>query len=149
MLAQDLMTHPIVKCHVNEPLNVAAHLMWEHDCGAIAVVDDEGRLTGVITDRDICMAAYTQGLPLAQMLVHTAMARSPISVGPDQPLQYVLELMGKHRVRRIPVIDAERRPLGMISMNDIARTTSDSRRRQDPWRIAQTLAAICTPRAAN
>jgi CBS domain-containing protein len=51
--------------------------MWDHDCGAIAVVND-GKLTGVITDRDLCMAAYTQGRALDALLVNTAMAQQLI-----------------------------------------------------------------------
>ena len=57
MRAQDLMTQPIATCHVNDTLNVAAREMWDHDCGAIAITGDDGKLAGMITDRDICMAA--------------------------------------------------------------------------------------------
>jgi CBS domain-containing protein len=49
------------KSKADDTLNFAAQLMWEHDCGVAPVVKENGRLCGVITDRDICMAAYTQG----------------------------------------------------------------------------------------
>src|SRR5678816_480962 len=56
MQARDLMAKPTVTCHVNDPLNIAAQRMWDADVGALAVVNDDGELTGIVTDRDICMA---------------------------------------------------------------------------------------------
>ncbi len=70
----DLMTKKPATCSSLDSLVVAAHLMWEHDCGAIVVVEGE-KPVGVITDRDICMAAYTQGLPLHDMKVATAASK--------------------------------------------------------------------------
>jgi predicted transcriptional regulator len=73
MQARDVMTNPTIACHANDTLTVAAHRMWEFNIDALAVVNDEGKVTGKITDRDICMAAYTQGKRLDELLVNGAM----------------------------------------------------------------------------
>ena len=61
MKVRDLMSRPVQTCRSNESLNAAAQKMWDEDIGAVAVVDDKNRVVGVVTDRDLCMAAYTQG----------------------------------------------------------------------------------------
>lgn len=120
MRVQDLMSHPAITCHVNDALNVPAKLMWEHDCGAILVVRDDGKLAGMITDRDICMAAYTQGRPLGEILANAVMAKHVISADPDQNLGEVEHLMAENRVRRIPVVDSNGKPVGVLSLTDLA-----------------------------
>jgi CBS domain-containing protein len=147
MRARELMTRPPVTCHVNDAMNVAARSMWECDCGSVLAVDDEGRLKGIITDRDICMAAYTRGSSLDSMLVHTAMASEPVCVRPDAEIDEIEELMAGHRVRRIPVIDNDHKPVGMVSMNDIARAVARQQNlHQGARSLGRTLAAICEPR---
>ena len=86
MLVQELMTHPAITCHVNDALSDAAQKMWDHDCGVLPVVNDEGKVTGMITDRDICMAALTQGRALHEILVNLAMAKHVVAVGPDKKI---------------------------------------------------------------
>lgn len=148
MKARELMTHPAITCHVNDPLNMAAHRMWNNDFGALPVVNDDGKLTGMITDRDICMAAYTQGRPLDTMLVNSAMASHVVSAGPEQSIIAIEELMSKHQVRRVPVVDTDGKPLGIISIDDLAKEAvqASSRMPQGMAKVTQTLAAICRPR---
>jgi len=148
MLAKDLMTSPTVTVHVNDPLNVAAQKMWDADIGALPVVNDEGKLTGMITDRDVCMAVYTQGRALDSLLVNSAMAKHPISAGPEHHIDEVEQLMATYQVRRIPVVDATGTPVGIISMNDLAieSVQPDTQMKHGPSKIAHTLAAICQPR---
>lgn len=62
-----------ITCNVNDSLEVPAKLMWDHNCGAVIVLNEFGKLAGVITDRDICMAALVQSRPLDQILVNSAM----------------------------------------------------------------------------
>lgn len=148
MRARDLMTSPATTVHVNDALNVAAQRMWDHDCGALVVVNDEGKLTGVITDRDICMAALTQGRSLDNLLVNIAMAKHVVSASTDATIGEVEQLMASHQIRRIPVVDAAHQPVGMISLNDlaIASTQPDKRLRQGADKVVDTLAAICRHR---
>lgn len=56
MLSKEFMKQPVLTCRSDDTLNHAAQIMWDHDCGAIPVVDQDGRLVGILTDRDIWMA---------------------------------------------------------------------------------------------
>lgn len=142
-----LMTSPVLTCHAGDTLATAAALMWDHDCGAVPVVDDDGRLIGLVTDRDACMGAYTQGKRLGEIPVDTAMARRVFACHPEDPLTVAEELMQTHQVRRIPVIDADGRPIGLLSLNDLARDASRPGVGQRGMLLtfARTLAAICRP----
>lgn len=149
MRAHDVMTSPAITCHVNDPLNVAARRMWDADIGALAVVNDDGKLTGMVTDRDICMAASTQGRALDEMLVNSAMAKHVVSAAADASLVHLEYLMAKQKVRRIPIVDGEGKPIGIVSINDlvIESVQPDSSMKHGPSRIAHTLAAISQPRS--
>lgn len=151
MRVQDLMAHPVITCHVNDSLDTAAQKMWDHDCGALPVVNDEGKVTGMITDRDICMAAFTQGRPLHELLVNLAMAKHLIAVGPDSPIGDVERLMALHQIRRLPVLDAENHPLGVISLNDLAIEAAqpDTRMKHGITKVTHTLAAVCQRHTAT
>ena len=145
MKIEQVMTRPVITCRPSDTLNVAAGLMWEHDCGALPVVDDKGAIVGMITDRDICMAAYTAGRDLHSVSVGTGMAKVVLSCLPGDELSDAVETMASGRVRRLPVLDAQRRPIGMISMNDVVRLGARLDKRAGV--VAQTtLAAICEPR---
>ena len=145
MKVEDLMTKPVATCHVNDTLNLAAMRMWDHDCGALPVVNDDGRVTGMITDRDICMAAYTQGRALDELLVNSAMASHVIAAHPDQTIGKAEQMMAHFQLRRLPVIDADGRPIGIISINDlaIASVKPEIEALYGTQKIAHTLAAIC------
>jgi CBS domain-containing protein len=132
---------------VNDFLHVVAKLMWDYDCGALPVVREDGRLVGMITDRDICMGAYLQGHALDEILVSTVMSRRPVSARADQPITDALSLMAEHQIRRVPVVDAEGKPIGLVSLNDLAIecTQSDTPMRHGLVQVAHTFAAICRP----
>jgi CBS domain-containing protein len=134
---------------VHDTLNTAAQLMWEHDCGAIPVMGDDDRIIGIVTDRDICMAAYTQGRPLYAIPVHDAMAKEVFTCRPDDSVEDAEHLMGEKQVRRLPVLDGAGQLVGMLSVGDIARELGGSRRKGVIRELVQSLAAICTPRALS
>jgi CBS domain-containing protein len=148
MRVQELMSAPVATCHVNDTLNRAAMLMWDHDCGALPVVNEYGKVTGMITDRDICMAAYTQGRTLDDLLVNSAMASHVITARPDQTVGEVEQMMAHFQLRRLPVIDPDGRPIGIISLNDLATASVEPEIAvmYGTQKIAHTLAAICHPR---
>ena len=147
MHTAELMSHPVVTVHVNDPIKVAAQKMSDYDLGVLPVVNDEGKLAGVITDRDICMAACAQSRPLDELLVNSAMARHAIAVRPDQPLAEVQAVMAKNRIRRLPVVDGANVPIGVISLDDLATESArpGTRLKQNAVDIAKTLAAIARP----
>jgi CBS domain-containing protein len=116
-----IMTGPVRTCCFSDSLNRAAELMWEHDCGAVPVVDAEGRLSGIITDRDICMAAYTQGVALSAIRVGDTMSVPAHACRADDTVAKAATLMAEAEVRRLPVVDKEDYPIGIVSVADIAR----------------------------
>jgi len=145
MLISQIMSRPVASCDVHETLNTAAQQMWEHDCGAVPVTDAEGRLVGVVTDRDICMASYTQGKAPHAIAVADVMARHVITCSADDSVVVAEQLMGDNQIRRVPVVDENYRPIGMLSLNDVVRLAA-SGKKSDGAQVAQTLAAICRPR---
>lgn len=121
MRAKDLMSRPAVTCHVNDGLHIAAQAMWDHHCGAVAVTNDENKLVGIVTDRDIAMAAYTRGLPIDAILVNNVMTRHVISAQEEQDIAEVEQMMRAAGVRRIPIIARDGEPVGVVSQVDLAR----------------------------
>ena len=149
MQVKSIMSQPPVTCPLDGTLDQPARLMWEFDCGIVPVVTDDGRLAGVVTDRDICMAAYFNGGRLAQIPVGTAMAHAVIAVHADDTIEQAERLMRDNQIRRLPVIDDDGRPTGVVAMNDIARFASRERRSAVDRALTQTLAAVCAPRTPN
>jgi CBS domain-containing protein len=115
--------------------------MWEHNCGCLPVVDAAGKTVSVITDRDICMAAYTQGRPLCEIPVRSAMSRALHACAPTDSVAAAEKLMAEKQVRRLPVIDREDQLVGILSLHDIATRGS----RLNATRLGRILAAIAAP----
>ncbi|MBX3249974.1 MAG: CBS domain-containing protein [Myxococcales bacterium] len=150
MKIQGIMSSPAITCGQDDHLDTAARCMWEHDCGAVPVVAHDGSLVGIITDRDIAMAAYTQGLPLRQIPVKRAMATQVFTCRADQTLEVAERLMRDKQIRRIPIVDGQNRPIGVLSLNDIVRYAgSPSAKSALDHEVAQVMAAICAPRRTS
>lgn len=149
MKVEQLMQRTVQTCHANDSLDHAAQLMWDHDCGCIPVVDDRNRPLGMLTDRDVCMAAYTTGGPLWALRVSSAMSRHPHTCRVGDTISDAEALMRSSRVRRLPVVNADDHVVGILSLNDIAREASRGRGNghRDVWPedVGGTLGAICTP----
>jgi predicted transcriptional regulator len=147
MKIQEIMSKPAITCQVGDNLNTAAQRMWESDCGTIPVVNEGGRVVGMITDRDICMAAYTQGRVLQAIPVSNVMSKSLFSCRPEESLDAAERLMRDKQIRRVPIVDGDKRPIGVLSLNDIARYAASARKKEGvESELTQTLAAICRPR---
>ena len=146
MQIKEIMTQPVMTCPADSTLDHAARLMWEFDCGIIPVTGSDGRLVGVVTDRDICMAAYTQGALLSSIPVSTAMAKQVVAVHGEELIEQAEHLMRESQIRRLPVLDADNRPVGIVSMNDLARLAARAHKRVVDHELVRTLAAVCKPR---
>ena len=146
MRVQDIMSKTVFTCTTSDTLTAAAQQMWEHDCGMIPIVDSDGKTVGIITDRDICMAAYIQSRPLNAITVTDVMAKQVFSCRPEDDVAQVEKLFGEKQIRRAPVVDAAGRAVGILSLNDIARAAvhPDAHKQGLPGEtVIQTLAAIC------
>lgn len=144
MFIREIMSTDVQTCRSYESLNAAAQRMWDADVGAVPVLDDKDRVVGMLTDRDICMAAYTQGLPLSQIIAAEVMSRSVIACAPTDTIAHAEQLMRDNAIRRLPVIDLDRHIVGVVSVNDMARAASRQHRGQGD--LVATMAAICRPR---
>lgn len=147
----DQLMHGDVKCcRPEDSLDTAAKMMWDFDIGALPVVDAASRVVGMITDRDICMAAYTQGRKLGELSVEGAMARKVIACHTGDAIESARGLMADNQIRRLPVIDVEGRLAAILTLDDLARGATEREVDDLSARdVAQTLAAITTPRAAS
>jgi CBS-domain-containing membrane protein len=123
--------------------------MWENDCGCVPITDPVRRVVGMLTDRDVCMAAYTQGRPLAEMAVASAMSHTVVACRVGDSVATAERLMREKRVRRLAVVGTNGRLAGVLSLSDIA---SRARRRQPRGEnqtelsledVGDTLGAIC------
>lgn len=119
--ARSFMKDDVLTISADDSLAQAARLLWDCDCGALPVVDGTGKLVAMITDRDICMAVYTQGCDPGGLSVGSAMSQCVHTCAPDDSIQRVLEIMSEHQVRRVPVVDGSERLLGIVSLADVAR----------------------------
>ena len=118
---EDIMSKHVFSCHPEDSLNRCAQIMWEHDCGCVPVVDHLSRLVGILTDRDVCMGAYTQGRSLHEVAASSVCSQQVYSCRGGDSLAHAEDLMTKHQIRRLPVIDDYRYLVGLISLSDIAR----------------------------
>ncbi len=117
--------------------------MWENDCGCVPVVDSAARVLGMVTDRDVCMAAYTRGQTLNHIPVSAAMSREVFACEPSDDLLDAQKVMRKHQVRRLPVNDSKGRLIGLLSLNDLARAIP--RKAVAKAAAADTLVRVCAP----
>jgi CBS domain-containing protein len=148
MRIDEVMSKPLVTAPTMCTLDAVARLMWEFDCGIVPIVGDGGRLAGVITDRDICMAAYTQNTPLSAIPVTSAMTKQVFSVRSGDAIETAERVMRDNQIRRVLVVDTEQRPVGILAMNDIARLAAPAGQSGVDRELVETLATIGKPRAA-
>jgi hypothetical protein len=117
--------------------------MWERRCGCVPVLDDGDQVVGLLTDRDICMAAYTQGRRIDDIAVTTAMSRPVWTCAASASVEEAEDLMMAHGVRRLVVVD-DGRLQGVVSLDDIAKDAAawDGKGDIDPERVAVALGEI-------
>jgi CBS domain-containing protein len=135
-------------CTPADSLQVPAQIMWEQDCGSVPVIADDGKLVGMITDRDICMAAYLRHQPLHECAVADVMSRPAVASRPSDPVEKAETTMREKRIRRLPVIEADGHLVGILSLNDIILASRHGQRSRDlaPEAVVSTMAAICQHR---
>jgi CBS domain-containing protein len=86
MIVKEVMNHDVTTCRPDTTLESAAILMWDGDCGTVAVVDDERMVIGIITDRDICMAVALQHKPASEIQVQEVMSRHLFTCQPENDI---------------------------------------------------------------
>lgn len=101
----------------------AARIMRDEDTGSVPVVDD-GRVAGIVTDRDIVLRGVADGRDVTALDVREVCSSDPVTVEPGRDLDEALRLMAQHQVRRLPVVDGDRL-VGVLAQADVARATDD------------------------
>jgi CBS domain-containing protein len=141
MQIEEIMSSHPECCRSDEFLDDAVRKMWDRDCGFVPVVDEEGSVIGILTDRDVALAACEQDKRLSEIPVGSAMSLNVCWCSPEDDVDDVEELMRRAQVRRLPVADASRRIVGIISLNDLALASRGDA--ISATHVASTLAEIC------
>lgn len=133
---QEVMTRDVQTISTQDSVQRAAQLMDELNVGAIPVVDD-GRLVGMITDRDITVRSVAVGQDPASTRVNDVMSTDVRTCTVDQGVEDVLAQMADVQIRRVPVVDANGQVVGIVSLGDVVTKA--------PVEVEQTLDEISTP----
>jgi CBS domain-containing protein len=155
MRVEQIMSRDVAICTADDSLARAARIMWDRDCGCVPVVEPsnaEQRVVGMITDRDVCMAALHQRGSLEEITVSSAMSRQVFSCRPDDPVEIAVKILQEQQVHRLPVI-ADERLVGILSLADVAREAQREHaagiREVSDFEVAEAVEAISVPREAT
>jgi CBS domain-containing protein len=155
MKVEKLMHGEVGACRADDKGSLAAKIMWERDCGCVPVLDQSSHVIGMVTDRDLCMASYTQGKSLRDIPVRSAMSKELWSCRVNDDLSDAERTMREHQIRRLPVIDANGNLKGILSLADITREAArEALDRPKPIEVsytdvAETLGAISVHRSTR
>lgn len=118
----DVMTKNPTCCTADDPVTRAAEIMKTENVGAVPVVDSEAnkKLIGIVTDRDLVLKVVADNKSYSSTKVQEVMTSNPVTCFPDDKVQDVIDRMGQHQIRRIPVVDPSQRIAGIISLGDVA-----------------------------
>ena len=119
MKLSDIMTQSVVKIHPDTTVDVAARTLAHHNIGALPVCGEDGRLCGLVTDRDLVTRCVASGRAPEKTKVREVMTANLISAEPTMDVGAAAHLMGRKQVRRLPVIE-NGKLCGMVSLGDIA-----------------------------
>ncbi|WP_412543934.1 CBS domain-containing protein [Longispora sp. K20-0274] len=131
-LVRNLMTRGPICLPADATLTEAAEHMADHDIGDVLVLDGD-TLRGILTDRDLVVRAIAAGLDMDSTTVGQLATGHPLVLGPEDPVEFALRLMRQHAVRRLPVCAEGGRPVGILTLGDLAEDRAP----------ASALAAIC------
>jgi CBS domain-containing protein len=119
MKVSEIMTREVASCTQTNTLSDAARIMWERDCGAVPVVDEQNRAVGIVTDRDICIASATRGAAPYQIPVRDLMRTTLYTCRAEDEVEESLDTMRKQGVRRLPVVDTDGKLCGIFSLTNV------------------------------
>lgn len=121
LMVGDIMTKDVATCRPGDTVDRCAQIMWERRCGCVPVVDEDNHPVSLITDRDVCMAAYTQGKPLSSITVSSAMSKRLFTVNHLEAVSTAEGIMRRFCIRRLPVVDNMGELVGVLSIDDITK----------------------------
>jgi CBS domain-containing protein len=122
---KEVMTSQVKTCEPDTTVIEAAKVMAKEDVGPVPIVE-QGRLTGIVTDRDIVVRVVAEGRDPSSTTVGEIASRDLVTVSPDDDLDAALKHLAQNQVRRIPVVEGDRL-VGIVAQADIARLGSDAK----------------------
>jgi CBS domain-containing protein len=137
MKAMDLMNTNVISITPDESVSLAARLLSRHNIGALPVCSPDGRLRGIVTDRDIVLRCVAGENDPERTPVREIMTRGVLTAAPTDDMQDVSRRMSARQGRRIPIVEGNR-VVGMLALADLARTRSAT------WRLPARLTEIST-----
>ena len=143
MTVREVMTPNPVCCVPGDTTQSVAKIMCEHNVGSMPVVVDQQsrKLTGIITDRDLCCSIIAQGLDPKNTTIQKYMRQNPVACRDGEDLDGCEQAMQQHQIRRIPVVDGDGRCIGIVAQADLAL-------KDRPEKVSKTVADISRPHAA-
>ena len=125
MKIREVMTNPVIRINSEETVEVAARTLAHYNIGALMICGNDGRLRGVVTDRDIVTRCIAAGRNPGTVKVSQIMSGSVVGITPDMDTEDAAEIMGRRQIRRLPVLENEKL-CGMISLGDLARADANT-----------------------
>jgi CBS domain-containing protein len=119
MKVRDVMTSSAVCCKPETNVGAAVELLWSHNCGMLPVVGTDNRLIGIVTDRDLCIAMGTRNRLPGDLTVGGVAITRVFTCKPEDEIHEALSTMAEKQVRRLPVVNNEGVPQGILSMDDV------------------------------
>ncbi|HXG68404.1 MAG TPA: CBS domain-containing protein [Blastocatellia bacterium] len=136
---RDIMTRNVTTCRRDTPIYDVARLMRDEDIGAVPVLGADGKLEGIVTDRDIVVEGLTSGKDDTEIRAEDCMSTDLYTANQNERVVDVIREMGDHQVRRVPIVDSRDRLVGIISMADVATQTNKDQE------LAEALEEISKP----
>jgi CBS domain-containing protein len=121
MLVSELMSNSVITISPDEPASLAARLLYRHNIGSIPVCTDDGKLKGVVTDRDIVLRCVAAENDPETTPVREIMTRGLVTVSPKDDIREAARQMAESQVRRLPVVESGKL-VGYLSIGDLAKT---------------------------
>ncbi len=116
----DIMSTPPITLDINASVKKAARLMFDNRIGSVLIVDEEEKLRGIVTERDlIYLVATGKTTSVDEYPVWQIMTENPITIAPYEPVTRALAIMREANIRHLPVVDEENKPIGVISIRDV------------------------------
>ena len=120
---KEVMTRDVRACEPNATVADAAKVMAQEDVGPVPIVED-GRLIGIVTDRDIVVRVVAEGRDPNATTVSEIASTELVTVSPDDDLDQALKLLAERQIRRLPVVEGDRL-VGIVAQADVARLGKD------------------------
>ena len=153
MKVQDVMMGEVKSCRPETNLAEAATIMLNYDCGVLPVVNNENKVIGMITDRDIAIAVATKARLASEIPVGEVISRKVYSATLDEDIHTALKTMRHEKIRRLPIVNSDGMLQGILSLNDIVLRAEEEKGRHHPGLnyedAMSTIKAVCEHRPAR